>query len=259
MLSKILETKREEVEALKRNMIAFPEHVRESRHQTVSFLAAIEEHKAAGALIAEIKKASPSKGVIRAEFDPVTIAKAYENGGAQALSILTDIRYFQGDPAYIQLVKGCVNLPILRKDFIIDSLQIRESIHLGADAILLIAKALEPTQLQELYLEAVERGLDVLVEVSTEAEIEQVFKVIKPKLIGINNRNLDTFTTDIQYSLKLRPAIPNEVTVISESGISEPGQLKQLLKHGIAGFLIGEHLMRQENIAEAVKKLYATA
>lgn len=257
MLKQIIETKKEEIKALKKSGALFPQHVKEREQYFLSLSEAIEQQKQHGALIAEIKKASPSKGIIRKDFNPLDIALTYEAHGAHALSILTDRQYFQGNPDYINLVKRHVRLPVLRKDFILESIQIRESIQIGADAILLIAKALPSTQLQELYIEAIERGLDVLVEVGTQRELEAVLELFSPRLLGINNRNLETFQTDIQNTLKLLPYLPAGITVISESGLSESAQLKKLLAHGVSGFLIGEYFMRQEHIGQAIEALYA--
>src|SRR5690606_976175 len=169
------------------------------------FLQSLLHPRRSSALIAEVKKASPSKGVIREDFQPVEIAKAYQAAGADCLSVLTDEHYFQGDPSYIAQIKQEVNLPILRKDFIIDPLQVEQSVELGADAILLIAKSLPIKQLMELYHLAEEKGLDVLIEIANEAELTELFSQLKPRIIGINNRDLRTFNTSTEVTKALLP------------------------------------------------------
>lgn len=257
MLETIIQTKQEEVHTLYAQRYQYSLTVVERDIASYPFLKRVQHPKHTSALIAEVKKASPSKGVIREDFQPVEIAKAYEQAGADCLSVLTDKRYFQGDLSYIAQIKKEVALPVLRKDFIIDSIQIEQSVELGADAILLIAKALPIEKLVELYQLAEEKGLDCLIEVANREEIEELFTHLSPRLIGINNRDLRTFTTSTEVTKSLLPFIPEDVLVISESGIHAAEMVKDLESHGVGGFLIGEHFMRQNNIQEAVERLYA--
>lgn len=259
VLKKILDVKQSEVEQLYASGYAYSLTVKERSIPSYSFIQAIQNPKRGSALIAEVKKASPSKGVIRPDFHPVEIAKAYEEAGADSLSVLTDKSFFQGDSSYIAQIKEQVKIPILRKDFIIDSIQVKQSVALGADAILLIAKALPINQLAELYHEAEELGLDILIEVANQKELEEIFSKLAPLLIGINNRDLRTFQTSTDITKQLLRYIPKEVLVISESGIDSSDMIQDLAQHGVSGFLIGEYFMRQEDIGEAVKQLYAKA
>ncbi len=206
------------------------------------------------AIIAEIKKASPSKGVIRTDFDAPSIAKTYEDNGAACLSVLTDEPYFQGHDDYLRAIRNTVSLPLLRKDFMLDPYQIYESRALGADCILLIMAALETSQAQELYSLSQELGMDVLVEIHDAEELEEALK-LKPSMIGINNRNLKTLEVDIQTSFDLSSKIPSPVLKIAESGISDRETLLSLQSAGFDGFLIGESLMREEDIGDALQKL----
>lgn len=208
------------------------------------------------ALIAEVKKASPSKGVIRENFDPVQIAKEYESAGACCLSVLTDEPYFQGHDSYIKLIKDSVSLPILRKDFMIDTYQIFESKYLGADCVLLIMAALEDAQAEDLYHTAKELGLDVLTEVHDAEELQRAI-ALNVEMIGINNRNLKTLEVTLQTSLDLAHQMPTNVTRISESGIYKNDDIVMLQEAGFKGFLVGESLMRQKDISLAVSKLLA--
>ncbi|PMC39416.1 indole-3-glycerol phosphate synthase TrpC [Bacillus sp. UMB0899] len=248
MLEQILETKKEEVKQL-----IIPEH-EGLPHR--SFLQALKNPNRRVALIAEVKKASPSKGLIKADFHPVNIAKAYEKGGADCLSVLTDTPYFQGKKEYLTEVKKAVNLPVLRKDFIIDSKQIIEAKHIGADAVLLIGEALEPSLLKELYFHAEEIGLDVLVEVHDQHHLEQVLKVITPKILGVNNRNLKTFETNIQQLSGMISSIPQDTILVSESGIYTNEDLKLVHQFGASAVLVGESLMRKEDQSIAIKELF---
>ena len=206
------------------------------------------------AIIAEVKKMSPSKGIIRENFDHRHIAKAYADAGACALSVLTDKRFFQGDIQFITDIREDISIPILRKDFIIDSYQLTEAKAFGADAVLLIAAALEKNQLRYLYDEAGELGLECLVEVHNEAELESLdLSVVK--IVGINNRNLSDFSVDLLTSIRLAEAIPSGITIVSESGILKRRDIDLLIKNGIHGVLVGESLMRASNPGEALRAL----
>ena len=206
-------------------------------------------------LIAEIKKASPSKGVIRDDFDPVEIARSYEKNGAACLSVLTDKDFFQGDEHYLRAARNAVNLPVLRKDFMIDPWQIFESRAMGADAILLIAAALSDAQMSELYHAAQQAGCDVLVEVHTEEELERAVN-LNAELIGINNRNLHTFETSLNTTLALAEKVPGDRMIVTESGIHTPEDVKLMRKNGINAFLVGEAFMRAEDPGAALKSLF---
>lgn len=206
------------------------------------------------AVIAEVKKASPSKGVICQDFDPIKIATSYEEGGAEAISVLTDERFFQGSLEYIPLVRQTVKLPVIRKDFIIDELQIDQSNRYGADAILLIAAILVQEQLRDYLQMAAELGIDVLVEVHNEKELEKSLAA-GSRIIGINNRDLRDFTVDLATTLRLRQEIPDAIPVVSESGIRNRDDIRTLQDRGITAVLIGESLMRSDDRAAALRKL----
>ncbi len=205
-------------------------------------------------IIAELKKASPSRGVIRIDFDPVYIAGIYQANGARALSVLTEKKYFQGDLSYLSLLKNHVSLPLLRKDFIVTEFQVWESRAAGADAVLLIARALSRSLLRDLISCAFEAGLEPLVEIHDEADCEKV-RDTDARLIGINNRDLTRFTTDIAVSLRLRPSIAADKTVISESGLRTRKDILQLELAGFDGFLIGESLLCEEDIGKKLQEL----
>ncbi|WP_086245639.1 indole-3-glycerol phosphate synthase TrpC [Campylobacter devanensis] len=202
-------------------------------------------------IIAEVKKASPSKGVIRDDFDPLQIALEYERAGAWAISVLCEPHYFLGSIEYLGLVRRFVNLPLLRKDFIIDRYQIAQARIYGADMILLIAKALDTKSLIELSNYANELNLTVLMEIHDEEDLEKALQT-NAKLIGINHRNLKTFDMDMKLSLKLKELIPSDRVVVAESGLYSYNQILSLNQNGIRGFLIGEHFMRQDDIYQAV-------
>ncbi|MHA1539669.1 MAG: indole-3-glycerol phosphate synthase TrpC [Alphaproteobacteria bacterium] len=206
-------------------------------------------------LICEIKKASPSKGVIREDFDVAAIAHAYSEGGATCISVLTDEPYFQGHDDFVMIARKAASLPILRKDFILDPYQVVESKALGADCILLIMAALDDETALLLEKEAMRVGLDVLIEVHDEAELTRALKLSSP-LIGINNRNLKTMETKIETTFELAQKVPTDRIVVSESGIFSAGDLEEIALHGPRCFLIGESLMRQKNIRQAVQKLF---
>ena len=206
-------------------------------------------------VIAEIKKASPSKGVIRADFDPMAIAQDYAANGASCLSVLTDEEYFQGKDAYLREVRAAVDLPIIRKDFTIDPYQIYEARLMDADCILLIASALSNSELASLHGTAKDLGLDVLIEVHDRAELE-VALTLDPNLIGINNRNLKTFETSLNTTLELLSDIPRHTTVVTESGISTRQDIELMLERGVYCFLVGEALMRQPSPGAALAALF---
>ncbi len=205
-------------------------------------------------LIAEIKKASPSRGIIRADFEPASLAVAYESGGAACISVLTDEPYFKGNDSYLSAARNAVKLPVLRKDFMLDAYQIAESRVLGADCVLLIMAALEGGQAAELEQAAHELGMDVLIEVHDELELARALTLSSP-LIGINNRNLKTLEVDLATSETLVRLIPKDRIAISESGISAYGDVLRMQKVGIHRFLVGESLMRHEDVRLATKKL----
>jgi indole-3-glycerol phosphate synthase len=207
-------------------------------------------------LIAEVKKASPSKGIIKEDFDPVKIAIEYEKSGAACLSVLTDSEFFQGSLDYLKKIRSHVSLPLLRKDFILDERQIIESVEYGADAILLIAACLPAERLKALHEFAVECGLECLVEVHSKEEIQQVYNVCNPAMIGINNRDLNTFTTSIDHTFSLLPYIKDETIIISESGIKTGHDVNRLFEKGVDGMLIGETLMRADHIGNKIRELY---
>lgn len=220
------------------------------------FAAAIEEKLKQNkvAIIAEVKKASPSKGIIREDFDPVKIAKIYEDNGAVCLSVLTDEKYFMGKNEYLTAIRKEVNLPILRKDFIVDPYQIWEAKLIGADCILLIMAMISDELAAKLEQTAIESGMSVLIEVHDEEELKRALK-LKSRLIGINNRNLKTFEVSLETSKILAAQIPSDKIIICESGIFTNDDILQMQKVGINSFLIGESLMRQEDIGLALKNL----
>lgn len=207
-------------------------------------------------LITEIKRASPSKGLIRPDFDPATLARAYADGGATCLSVLTDIPYFQGADDHLVMARAAVALPVLRKDFMVDSYQITESRALGADCILLIIAALSAGQAQELEDLAFSHGMDVLIEVHNEDELESALRLKSP-LIGVNNRNLKTLVTDTATTLRLAKYIPDDRILVCESGLGGPEDLAAMARAGARCFLIGESLMHQDDVTLAVKTLLA--
>ena len=224
------------------------------------FIRALEARRKQGVpgVIAEIKKASPSKGVIRADFDPASIAASYEQGGAACLSVLTDIDFFQGADAYLQVARAASRLPAIRKDFTLDAYQVWESRALGADAILLIVACLEDDQLAQLFSEATSAGLDVLVEVHDQAELERALK-LDINLVGINNRDLHTFDTQLDTTLQLLSDVPEGVTVVTESGLHTPGDMRMMLDNAVSTFLIGESFMRQPSPGEALATMVSGA
>lgn len=210
------------------------------------------------AVIAEIKKASPSKGVIREHFVPADIARSYERGGAACLSVLTDVDYFQGADAYLQQARAATNLPVIRKDFIVHPYQVAEARALGADCILLIVAALEKTQLTDLNQQAQELGLDVLVEVHDAAELELALG-LPNELVGINNRNLHTFDVTLDTTIQLLSDIPKDKIIVTESGIFTSDDVALMRKHNVNAFLVGESFMRADEPGEKLAELFNTA
>jgi len=254
ILTKILKTKVEEIQ------VASTKHSLKKLSQQIDglpvcrgFYQAIADklNNQQTAIIAEVKKASPSKGLISKNFNPITAAQSYQNAGAACLSVLTDEQYFQGHNDYLQQAREAVEIPVLRKDFIIDAWQVYQSRVLGADCILLIVAALGDPQLYELTVLAQELGMDVLMEVHNEEELLRALNT-PARLIGINNRNLRTFVTDLDTSVLLSQRIPSDRIVISESGIHSAADINMLGSHGINAFLIGEAFMRKENPGAAL-------
>ncbi|WP_440979693.1 indole-3-glycerol phosphate synthase TrpC [Sphingomonas pseudosanguinis] len=254
MLDRILETKRADVAARKATMSHADLDARISQVSAPRGFRAALDAKTGHALIAEVKKASPSKGLIRADFDPPAHARAYEAGGAACLSVLTDERWFQGADAYLEQARAAVSIPVLRKDFMVDPWQVHESRALGADAILIIVAALDDTQMQEIEAAAIDCGMDALVEVHDAAEMERAAR-LKSRLIGVNNRDLRDFSVDFQRTYDLVAHAPAGATFVAESGLTSRADLDAMAEHGIRCFLIGEALMRQHDVEAATRAL----
>ncbi len=258
ILKTIVERKFEEV-AARRDVTCLETLKQRIQQQTPArgFVNAIENKLAnnQAAVIAEIKKASPSKGVIRENFDPKAIAESYYQGGAACLSVLTDVDFFQGSDAYLQEVRATVPLPVIRKDFMVDPYQIFESRAIGADCILLIVACLSFEKLKELHDLAVEIGLDVLVEVHDRQELETALQ-LNTRLIGINNRNLHNFEVTLDTTFDLLPLIPEDRIIVTESGIHTTDDIAAMRGHNVHSFLVGESLMRAENPGERLAELF---
>lgn len=259
VLRKIIARKWEEI-AERKKAVPQAELAQQAQQQrpTRGFVQAIAERVENGrpAVIAEIKKASPSKGVIRADFVPAELARSYEQGGAACLSVLTDVDFFQGADAYLKEAREAVNLPVIRKDFMVDEYQVYEARAMGADCILLIVAALEPAKLHALNALALELGLDVLVEVHNLQELELALE-LPNKLIGINNRDLHTFDVSLNTTYDLLPAIGSDRIVITESGILTPADVQAMRVHDVHGFLVGEAFMRAPDPGAALQDFFS--
>jgi len=259
VLKKILARKHEEV-AERRQRVSFDELEARANAQSPArdFVDAIASRveKGESAVIAEVKKASPSKGVMRANFDPVAIARSYERGGAACLSVLTDVDFFQGSDAYLQAARAACKLPVLRKDFTVDPYQVVEARALGADCILLIAAALSDEQLDELSDVALQWGLDVLIEVHNRDEFERAIP-LGNRLLGINNRDLHTFETTLQTTVDLLDDLLDDTIVVTESGIHTREDVALMRQHGVNAFLVGEVFMRAADPGAELQRLFS--
>ena len=263
ILFKILSVKKKEVQSAKEKLseaklladlaVAQKNPANAPRGFVKSLRQKISQHKPA--VIAEVKRASPSKGLLRDPYAPSEIAADYESHGAACLSVLTDLQFFQGDPQHLMDARAACGLPVLRKDFMIDSYQVLEARLWGADAILLIVAALSDTQMHDLEEQALELGMDVLIEVHDEKELDRALNCRSP-LIGVNNRNLRTFETTLQTTLKLKLRVPTDRLLVTESGISQPTDVKLMRDQGVNAFLVGEAFMRAPSPGAELEKLF---
>lgn len=258
ILERIIAVKREEVRAAQLSAPLEELRLEASARDLRDFVGALRaKHEAgAAAVIAEVKKASPSKGVLRESFVPADIARSYEKGGAACLSVLTDVQFFQGSAAYLEAARAACTLPVLRKDFIVDPYQVVEARAMGADAILLIAAALSLAQMQELEAFAHSLGLAVLVEVHDNQELTQAL-TLKTPLIGINNRNLRTFETSLDTTLGMLDALPDDRIVVTESGILARSDVERMRENGVHTFLVGEAFMRADDPGSALSQMFS--
>ncbi|MCV0383464.1 MAG: indole-3-glycerol phosphate synthase TrpC [Erythrobacter sp.] len=256
-LEEICATKRIEVERRKQDRpLGDVQRAAAAQDAPRGFRAALETKQANGfGLIAEIKRASPSKGLIREDFHPATHARDYAAGGAACLSVLTDVPYFQGHDDFLIAARQACELPVLRKDFMVDPWQVVEARALGADAILIIVAALDDLTMKEIEASALDLGMDVLVEVHDEAELERAAAHLRSRLIGVNNRDLRTFTTNLATTERLVSRMPDGALVVGESGIATNEDCHRLAKSGVRSFLVGESLMRQSDLAAATRDL----
>lgn len=259
ILDKILETKRSEIaEARRRVPIEMLVDQAAAAPPTRSFAHALINGPGRVRLIAEVKKASPSAGIIREAFEPVEIATAYASAGAAGISVLTDRTYFQGDLEFLRQIRNRVETPLLRKDFIVDRYQLLEARAAGADCVLLIAECLAPRELEDLHLAALELKLETLIELYDLDNLPTVLDA-GGKIVGINNRDLRTFVTDLEHTIRLRREIPDDRIVVSESGIRTTEDVERLAAAGVQAMLVGESLMRQDNLSGAVRELIERA
>jgi indole-3-glycerol phosphate synthase len=257
VLDRIVANKREEIALVKqrRDLQALKDAIA-SAPEIRNFAEALKRHDRIR-LLAEVKKASPSKGVIRPQFQPVDIARAYEAGGAAAISVLTDEPFFQGQLEYLTRIRQTVSIPVLRKDFILDEYQVYEARVAGADAVLLIAECLPGDELLHLYECITGLGMTALVELYDPIHLDRVLATGSP-LVGVNNRDLRTFAVDLEHVIRLRSQIPTNVTLVAESGIFTAAEVQRLEEAGVDAILVGESLMRQENVEQAVRLLMGT-
>jgi indole-3-glycerol phosphate synthase len=254
ILDEIVAAKRRELAATRQaRPLAVVERAVESAPPVRDFTAALRQHGPV-ALIAEVKKASPSAGLIRADFDPVDIARIYEANGTACISVLTDEPYFQGKLEYLTQIRAAVDVPVLRKDFILDEYQVFEARAAGADALLLIAECLSDAELGRLYALTKSLGMEALIEIYDAVNVDRVLTVA-PRLVGVNNRNLRTMVTDLEHSLRIRERVPKNVVFVSESGIKTPEHVRTLAENGVDAMLVGESLMKQPDIGLAVRTL----
>ena len=266
ILDQIVATKREEIARAKasapidrlRDELASAPPVRDFFEALATPAQRASESPQAIKLIAEVKKASPSQGVIRADFDPVATARAYEAAGAACLSVLTDETYFQGSLAYLRQIRAAVGIPILRKDFLLDTYQLVEARAAGADAVLLIAECLDDCNLRKLHNEAIELGMTPLVEFYDPANLLRVLQA-GAQLVGVNNRDLRTFAVDLEHTIRLRSRLPPDVLLVAESGIHTRADVLRLQDAGVDAMLVGESLMREADIGAAVHRLLGTS
>lgn len=259
ILTKILAHKEKEVaeKQTRVSLATMQEWAKDAAGGKRPFEAMLRGSVSAGkpAVIAEIKRASPSKGILREDFDPMAIARSYQMGGATCLSVLTDNEFFKGGGPVLELARKACSLPVLRKDFIIDPFQVYESVVLGADCMLLIASALDDEKLQDLYQLGKELDLDILVEVHNEEEMRRAIK-LQPTLLGVNNRNLHTFEVDLNNTLRLQEMVPEDCLLVTESGIHSQEDIQKMQDSNVNVFLVGEAFMRAEQPGEKLKELF---